>query len=97
MNNEYSLSFSKNSQKQQKKLKSMPNVKQAVDRIINNITSDPYYDGNCVERLGTISSEMISRRVNKKDRIVYIVNEATKSILVISLLGHFTDSHYEIV
>ena len=95
MNNNYSLSYSKNSQKQQKKLKSMPDVKQSIERIASNIVSNPYYNGNGVETLGTISSELISRRVNKKDRFVYIVNEESKSILVINILGHFTDSHYE--
>ncbi len=95
MNNYYSLSYSKNSQKQRKKLKSMPDVQQAIERIASNIASNPYYNGNYAETLGTISSAMISRRVNKKDRFVYIVNKASKSILVINLLGHFTDSHYE--
>ena len=89
MNNRYDLSYNNNSIKQQKKLKSMPDIKRTVDRIIEKIELDPYYNGNNIERLKTNTFEVFSRRLNKKDRLVYIVDKASKSILVISILGHY--------
>jgi toxin YoeB len=60
--------------------------------LILAITSSPRIGIGKPERLrGFGEMEVFSRRLNDKDRLVYIVFEGTETIEILSCVGHYDD------
>ena len=62
-----------------------------IDRIYNELKSHPYTGTGKPEPLKYELKGLWSRRINKKDRLVYEVAERTVTVYVISAIGHYEE------
>ena len=62
-----------------------------IERIIRELSETPYVGVGEPELLKYNYAGYWSRRINRKDRIVYAVNEEVVTVSVISALGHYDD------
>jgi toxin YoeB len=62
-----------------------------IQQIFKELSNTPYEGTGNPEALKYELSSYWSRRINKKDRLVYQVNEDEVIVLVISALGHYDD------
>ncbi len=62
-----------------------------IQQIFKELSNTPYEGTGNPEALKYELSGYWSRRINKKDRLIYHVNEDEVLILVISALGHYND------
>jgi toxin YoeB len=92
--NKYRLKQTSAAKKQWQKLKSVPSHdKSKIEWIVEMLTINPFYRGNRAEPLDKVSPNIYSRRINRKDRVVYSVNESSHIITVISILGHYPNTY----
>jgi toxin YoeB len=71
--------------------KSDPNASNRLGRVLLSILDTPREGLGKPERLRYKNEEIWSRRINKKNRIVYKINEEKHIIVVISCLGHYDE------
>lgn len=62
-----------------------------IERIFKELADDPYSGIGDIKYLKGNLSGYISRKINKKDRIVYRVNDDTVTVFVVSAIGHYED------
>ena len=62
-----------------------------IQQIFKELSNTPYEGTGNTEALKYELSGYWSRRINKKDRLIYQVNENEVLVLVISALGHYDD------
>jgi toxin YoeB len=62
-----------------------------IERIFKELTRNPYEGEGSPERLKYDLSGYWSRRINKKDRLIYKVNEDEVVVIIVSALGHYFD------
>ncbi len=62
-----------------------------IQQIFKELSKTPYEGTGNPEALKYELSGYWSRRINKKDRLIYQVNEEEVIVLVISALGHYDD------
>lgn len=62
-----------------------------IEKILIELSVHPYSGIGKPEPLKHEFSGYWSRRVNKKDRIVYRVDEDIVTIFVVSAIGHYSD------
>lgn len=62
-----------------------------IQQIFKELSNTPYEGTGNPEALKYELSGYWSRRINKKDRLIYQVNEEEVIVLVISALGHYDD------
>lgn len=62
-----------------------------IDRIYNELKIHPYTGTGKPEPLKYELKGLWSRRINKKDRLVYEVAERTVTVYVISAIGHYEE------
>lgn len=62
-----------------------------IDRIFKELAVIPYEGEGNPERLKYDLAGYWSRRINKKDRLVYRVNEDEIVVVIVSALGHYLD------
>lgn len=60
-----------------------------LERIIIELAESPYFGIGKPESLKHQFSGYWSRRINKKDRLVYKVDEHTVTVVVVSAKGHY--------
>lgn len=89
----YSIDISKEAKKHLKLHYSSGNksVIKNIERIFNELKENPYEGTGEPELLKYDFEGCWSRRLNKKDRIVYRVNEDIVTVIVISTKGHYKD------
>jgi toxin YoeB len=83
---EWKLEFSRTALKDAKKLKAAnlePNVRDLLEILKQNPYEPPY------EKLSGNLKGYFSRRINIKHRLVYSVNDETKTIKVVSVWTHY--------
>ena len=83
---EWKIEFSRTALKDAKKLKSAnldANVKELLEIIRSNPYQPPY------EKLSGNLKGYYSRRINIKHRLVYSVNDDSKTIRVVSVWSHY--------
>lgn len=83
---DWKIEFSRTALKDAKKLKAInleANVRSLLEILKNNPYSPPY------EKLSGNLKGYFSRRINIKHRLVYSVNEETKTIRVVSVWSHY--------
>ena len=83
---EWKIEFSRTALKDAKKLKSA-NLDANVRELLQIIRSNPYQPP--YEKLSGNLKGYYSRRINIKHRLVYSVNDATKTIRVVSVWSHY--------
>ncbi|MGK7943365.1 MAG: Txe/YoeB family addiction module toxin [Microcystaceae cyanobacterium] len=83
---EWKIEFSRTALKDAKKLKSA-NLDNNVRGLLEIIRSNPYQPP--YEKLSGNLKGYYSRRINIKHRLVYSVNDETKTIRVVSVWSHY--------
>ena len=62
-----------------------------IAKILEELTENPFEGVGKPEPLKYQFSGFWSREINKKDRIVYSVEEEIVTVVVISAMGHYSD------
>lgn len=62
-----------------------------IQSILVEIEQNPRYGTGKPERLKHQDAEIWSRRLNKKDRIIYKIIEEKVVVIIFSLLSHYGD------
>lgn len=83
---EWKIEFSRTALKDAKKLKSA-NLDVNVRELLQTIRSNPYQPP--YEKLSGNLKGYYSRRINIKHRLVYSVNDDTKTVRVVSAWSHY--------
>ena len=83
---EWTIKFSRNALKDAKKLRSA-NLEANVRSLLNILRRNPY--DPLYEKLSGNLQGYYSRRINIKHRLVYSVNNETKTIRVVSAWSHY--------
>lgn len=61
-----------------------------LENIILELSVDPYTGSGQPEKLKHYLTGYWSRRINKKDRLIYqVIEEPEKYVVIISALGHY--------
>ena len=86
----YGIEISKEAKKELDLIKKSgaPSVKKKLERIIEELQKHPT-EG--VEQLKGKGGIGYSRELNKKDRVVYIVLEEEKTVVISQFLNHYSD------
>ena len=88
MVNNYRIVFSKTA------VKNVPNIKAAnlterVNKLLDVIREDPFRNPPPYEKLVGDMTELYSRRINIKHRLVYKVYEEEKTVQIVSMWSHY--------
>lgn len=87
----YKIDLSKEALKQIIQIrKSAPKLHKKIHLIIEELRDHPYTGTGHPEQLKYIQG-MWSRRLDKKNRICYVVDEDIVTVYVISAQGHYSD------
>ena len=62
-----------------------------ISRIIDELKTHPYIGTGKPEQLKYNLSGLWSRRINKKDRLVYEVVEDVVTVYIVSAMGHYDE------
>ena len=62
-----------------------------IAKILEELTENPFEGVGKPEALKYQFSGFWSREINKKDRLIYSVEEEIVTVVVISAMGHYTD------
>lgn len=62
-----------------------------IEKILSELEETPYSGTGQPEQLKYELSGYWSRRINKKDRMVYSVVEEVVTVIVVSAMGHYRD------
>jgi toxin YoeB len=62
-----------------------------ITQIFEDLENHPYIGVGQPEKLKYELAGKWSRRINKKDRIIYSVNENIVTVFVLSAMGHYSD------
>jgi len=62
-----------------------------IKKILEELKTDPYTGTGQPEKLKHELSGYWSRRINRKDRIIYSISEQEVTVEVISAIGHYQD------
>jgi len=84
----YKLLFTKQAQKDAKKLKSS-NLKTKAEEVLNILREEPFRDYPPYEKLIGDLTGSFSRRINIQHRIVYQVLEEDKIVKVLRMWTHY--------
>ena len=85
----YTVINSKKADKDLIALRSQKALYKRVFDLLKIIKKNPYQNPPRYEKLSGDLESKYSRRLNKKHRIVYEVNEKTKEVYILSLLSHY--------
>jgi toxin YoeB len=62
-----------------------------IEKIFEELAEHPYTGIGNPEPLKYALSGYWSRRINKKDRLIYLVDDLVVSVHVVSAIGHYDD------
>ena len=62
-----------------------------IERIFSDLSNNPYYGIGSPESLKYNLAEFWSRQIDRKNRIIYQVNENVVTVFIISAKGHYGD------
>ena len=88
----YEIEISKEAKKELELIKkaAAPSVKKKLERIIEELQKHPT-EGVSVEQLKGKGGIGYSRELNKKDRVIYVVLEEEKTVVISQFLNHYKD------
>jgi toxin YoeB len=89
----YRVIIKKTAEKDLAKHKKSGNLKSLVkiSKIIKELQLHPYKGIGKPEQLKHNLASYWSRRINKKDRLVYQVEESIVTVYIVSAMGHYED------
>ena len=85
----YSEIFIKDIEKHKKS--GQKTILKKIDQLIDELRQHPYSGTGNPEPLGYNRNGQWSRRINKKHRLIYEVNEDIVTVILISAIGHYGD------
>ena len=88
----YFIVFTKQALRDQKKIKGT-HIEDRVRKVLNDLKVSPKTVVT-FKRLVNDLEGAFSVRVNIKHRIVFRINESTKTIMVLTMWGHYNDQCY---
>ncbi len=88
----YIIRFSKRSEDDLKKLKrNEPQAFKKVSTLLNELEKHPRSGTGHPEQLKEYGNETWSRRITKKHRLVYSIEDQRVLVLILSSYGHYND------
>ncbi|MEM7107647.1 MAG: Txe/YoeB family addiction module toxin [Bacteroidota bacterium] len=89
----YILEFSNNALKDIEKHKKIGDrsLLKKLQRLLNELSNHPYRGTGQPEKLKHDLSGLYSRRINKKHRLVYSINEEIVTVYILSAGSHYGD------
>ncbi len=87
----YQVVFSKQAQKDKARLK-QAGLEAKARELLNLMMQNPYETPPRYEKLTGDLKGMYSRRINVQHRLVYDVDEATKTVRVLRMWTHYGDN-----
>ena len=88
----YRIDFTKTARQEVSQLeKSEPKTFMKIEKLLLELAEHPYTGTGKPKLLGGDRTGQWSRRVTKKHRLVYQIEETKITILVLSVLGHYKD------
>jgi toxin YoeB len=89
----YTLEFSKTALEDIKKHKKSgdKSVLKKIDKLLNELMEHPFTGTGQPEMLKHDLQGLYSRRINKKHRLVYSINEEVIIVYVLSAHSHYSD------
>lgn len=87
----YQINFTKKAKKQIEKIQKDKKLLTRFLEIIEDIKENTYSSNFKFERLKHNLSGLCSKRLDKKNRILYQVLDGEIVIIIISVLGHYDD------
>lgn len=89
----YFIRVTKNAQKDLEKIYKSGNKADIskVEQIFEELGETPETGTGKPEKLRNNYSGLWSRRINKKDRLVYEINDSEIVVIILSALGHYSD------
>jgi toxin YoeB len=88
----YKIAFTKTARREVSLFeKSEPQVFRKIEKILKELALHPYTGTGKPKQLGGDRTGQWSRRITKKHRLVYKVEEAIITVLVLSTYGHYDD------
>ncbi|WP_295156435.1 Txe/YoeB family addiction module toxin [uncultured Brachyspira sp.] len=88
----YSINLTEEAENHLKKFsKNDKSIVKKINSLIKNTIENPRKGIGKPERLKYKNDEFYSRRINKYHRMVYKIDDTNKSIIIISLYGHYNN------
>ena len=87
----YSISYSKKALNDLRKLKTNKKLLEKIQNILVEICDNPFSETHKFERLKHNYSGFCSKRLDKKNRIIYRVVDDKVIVIILSVLGHYQD------
>lgn len=87
----YRINFSDTARKDLKKLADNQQIRRKLEHLLEEIRQHPRQGTGQVEPLRHYTTETWSRRLDKKNRMIYSIDEENRSITVLALMGHYDD------
>lgn len=89
----YSIELTDTAKADLKKIHKSGDIKsiKKIEKIMKDLSIQPTMGEGKPEELKYELSGFWSRQINKKDRLVYQINDDKISVLVVSALGHYFD------
>lgn len=87
----FELEFSKRAQKELKKIQKDDRLLQKLFEIFRDLEKDPHSANFKMEKLKYNFQDHFSKRLDKKNRLIYQVLDDRIVVSVISILGHYEE------
>lgn len=84
----YEIRLSKSAAKDTMRIKNS-NLEKSFLSVIEQLKLNPYEPTQRFEKLKPPGNGLYSRRINRKDRVVYSIDENKKIVTIYSVLGHY--------
>ncbi len=85
----YTLVLSKRSQKEIIKIKKDQKLWQKLTEIFRSLEKNPYFNDFKAEKLKYNFQGYFSKKLDKKNQVIYQVVENKVLVMIISVLGHY--------
>ena len=89
MNGKYRIVITRDAQRDKEKVKTVPALKNKVDKLLTILKENPWQNPPPYEKLQGSLSAYCSRRINRQHRLVYIVYEQEKTVKIVSMWTHY--------
>ena len=89
LNGEYEIRILKGAQRDKEKIKQFPALRRNVEELLAVLRADPYQNPPPYEKLVGAMRGMYSRRINRQHRLVYEVDEASRTVRIVSMWTHY--------
>ena len=89
MNGDYKIVITKAAQKDKEKIKQYPALVRNVQNLLDVIKVNPFQNPPPYEKLVGDLNMLYSRRINSKQRLVYMVYEKEKTVKIVSMWTHY--------